>query len=304
MSDRADHGADGATTITAREDATPNGPQGRTIPHDRLVDLLHNTRLTPVQRRIAHYILENPGQVIFLDAYELAAATNVSQASVTRFAQTLGFEGYPSLLSELRQLGVPYEEPEASNILQDGVSQEIRNLHHLRDTLGDEQHITELGRHLSASNPLVVLGLRASAPVAEYFAFFAAKIHPNVRQITQSGTTAGDQLEQAAASGASWALAFALPRCPREMLQLVNQAQRLRISVLAITDVGLNPVRQRANESLTVTVGSRMVFDSYAAPAVLASVLLEALADAAPQQTQERLLRFEETAAEDRYFTQ
>lgn len=304
MSDGHDRatGAD-VQTIAASTGAATGGTRPRTIPHDRLVDLLHNVRLTPVQRRIAHHILENPGAVIFLDAYELAAATNVSQASVTRFAQTLGFDGYPSLLAELRQLAVPHEESDASNILQDGVSQEIRNLQHLRDALGDDERITEIGRQLAASDPLVVLGLRASAPVAQYFAFFAAKIHPDLRLVTQPGTLAEDQLEQAVANGATWAVVFALPRCPRETLELVNRAKRLGMSVLAITDHGLNPVHQAADEALPVPVGSRMVFDSYAAPAVLASVLLETLANGAPRRTQERLLRFEEAAEQGTYFT-
>ena len=52
----------------------------------------------------------------------------------------------------------------------------------------------QVGRLLAASRPLPVLGLRAAAPLAAYFAYFAAKVHPDVRVLDDGGSLLADRL--------------------------------------------------------------------------------------------------------------
>lgn len=68
---------------------------------DRLLD---GRRLSPAQRRIAHYLAEHLHEAIFLSSVELAERAGVSQPSVTRFAIALGFAGFPDLRHALRPL--------------------------------------------------------------------------------------------------------------------------------------------------------------------------------------------------------
>lgn len=72
---------------------------------------LAGRRLSPVQRRIAHYLDEHLAEAVFLSSIELAGRAGVSQPSVTRFAMALGFAGYPELRRALRPLVVRGEEP-------------------------------------------------------------------------------------------------------------------------------------------------------------------------------------------------
>ena len=84
--------------------------------HGGLSVLLDGRRLSPVQRRIAHYLSENLDEAIFLSSVELADRAGVSQPSVTRFAMVLGFAGYPELRQALRPLvlGSGTEAPQES----------------------------------------------------------------------------------------------------------------------------------------------------------------------------------------------
>ena len=50
-------------------------------------------------------------------------------------------------------------------------------------------------------------------------------------------------------------------------------------------------------------IGTGLVFDLHTAPMVLAMVLLQAMCDAAPGDTAERLERFEQSAARRQIFT-
>jgi DNA-binding MurR/RpiR family transcriptional regulator len=271
---------------------------------ERLVGIFNRRRLSPTQRRLARYILDNPREASFLSGVELASRVGVSQPSVTRLAAALGFGGYAEFRGELRRLvlSAPGGERGEGNKFQNAVAEEIGNLETLRESLVDPGVVEELGRELAASEPLVVLGLRASASLAAYFGYFAEKIHPDVRLVGCGGSVAADRLAHARQAGATWMLCFLLPRLPREALEVMAYARRLGLRVAAVTDRRLEPVTRLAETTLTVGVGTRFVFDSQASGMVMAGALLEAVSDADPGRAQARLEDFEQRAAELEWF--
>ncbi|SIR07411.1 MurR/RpiR family transcriptional regulator [Micromonospora avicenniae] len=274
------------------------------VPTERVLDLFHGVRLTPTQRRIAHCLVQHAPAVAYLSAAEVAELAGVSQPSVTRFAVALGHDGYPALRRRLRELtaGAPDGRADAGNELQQAVRAEIGNLDRLAGELADRDRIAGTGQLLAASRPLPVLGLRAAAPLAAYFAYFAAKVHPDVRVLDDGGSLLTDRLEQAAAAGASALLAFVLPRYPRETLDALREARDAGLTVVAITDSPVSPAADHADVLLPAAVGADLVFDLHTAPMALAMVLLQAICDAMPADTQRRLEAFEASAARRQLF--
>ncbi|MFF5171454.1 MurR/RpiR family transcriptional regulator [Micromonospora sp. NPDC000089] len=270
---------------------------------DPLLDLFHGVRLTPTQRRIAHCLVQHAATAAYLSAAEVAELAGVSQPSVTRFAVALGHDGYPALRRRLRELtgggGAPAD---TGNELQRAVRAEMGNLDRLADQLADRKKVAQVGKLLAASRPLPVLGLRAAAPLAAYFAYFAAKVHPDVRVLDDGGSLLTDRLEQAAAAGATALLAFVLPRYPRETLDAMREAQDAGLVVVAITDSPVSPAAECADRVLPAAVGTDLVFDLHTAPMTLAMVILQAICDASPAQTQARLEAFESSAARRQLF--
>ncbi|MDG4759779.1 MurR/RpiR family transcriptional regulator [Micromonospora sp. WMMD710] len=272
-------------------------------PVDQVLDLFDGVRLTPTQRRIAHCLVQHAPAVAYLSAAEVAELAGVSQPSVTRFAVALGHDGYPALRRRLRDLTAAAGRPtDAGNELQQAVRAEMGNLDRLAGQLADRDRIASTGRLLAASRPLPVLGLRAAAPLAAYFAYFAAKVHPDVRVLDDGGTMLTDRLEQAAEAGASAVLAFVLPRYPRETLDALREARAAGLTVVAITDSPVSPATEHADVVLPAAVGAQLVFDLHTAPMTLAMVLLQAICDAAPADTQRRLEAFEASAARRQLF--
>ncbi|WP_330464113.1 MurR/RpiR family transcriptional regulator [Micromonospora zamorensis] len=273
-------------------------------PADRVLDLFQGVRLTPTQRRIAHCLVQHAPAVAYLSAAEVAELAGVSQPSVTRFAVALGHDGYPALRRRLRDLTAttPSGSTDAGNELQQAVRAEMGNLDRLAAQLADRDRIAETGRLLAESRPLPVLGLRAAAPLAAYFAYFAAKVHPDVRVLDDGGSLLTDRLEQAAEAGASAVLAFVLPRYPRETLDALRDARAAGLTVVAITDSPVSPATEHADVVLAAAVGAQLVFDLHTAPMTLAMVLLQAICDATPADTQRRLEAFEASAARRQLF--
>ena len=276
---------------------------------ERILDLFHGARLTPTQRRIAHSLVQHAPAAAYLSAAEVAELAGVSQPSVTRFAMALGYPGYPALRRQLRGLvgvGGPADtggSAEGGNAMQRAVRAEAEHLGRLADQLGNLGAVCEAGRLLAASRPLPVLGLRAAAPLAAYFGYFAAKVHPDVRVLDTGGTLLMDRLDQARAAGAGAMLAVVLPRYPRETLEAVREARAGGLTIVALTDSAVSPAAELADIVLPAAVGTQLVFDLHTGPMAMAMVLLQAMCDAAPEPAQRRLEEFEATAARRHIFT-
>ncbi|MFJ3820984.1 MurR/RpiR family transcriptional regulator [Streptomyces nodosus] len=288
---------------------------GRTVPvtvaspASRLREMFDGQRLSPGHRRIAQFLIEHITEAAYLSITDLAERAGVSQPSVTRFAAAVGFSGYPALREKLQSIalgtrgsspGTPAEE--RCNELQAAVDHEIQNLENLRRDLADPDQVIRLGRALSESAPLTVLGLRISGSLAEYFAYGARRIHPDVRLVTRGGSVAYDALLQSREAGGSWVLAFGMPRHAQETLNVVRVAREAGLKVALITDLGLGPLAEEADVVFATGTGSRLVFDSYAAPGLMAAALLQAMTDADPGRTQARLEDYEQIADQHRFF--
>ncbi|MFI6207143.1 MurR/RpiR family transcriptional regulator [Streptomyces sp. NPDC051041] len=269
-------------------------------PAARLQALFEGHRLTPTQRRIAHSMVRRAADVPFLSSVELAELAGVSQPSVTRFAVALGFDGYPALRRHLREV-VPAEpaadaDAGAHNAYQQAVEAEIENLRHLAGLLADPAPVRRAGRLLAASRPLPVLGLRAAAAQAYGFAYFAAKVHPDVRLLNEGGTMVHDRVDGAVRAGATALLCFALPRHPREVLDALAYAKEAGLTVVTVADSAFAPVAKVSDLLLPAAVGTGLVFDTACAPMLLGRVLLEAMCDDLPD-AQARLEEFDAKAA-------
>ncbi|WP_406000415.1 MurR/RpiR family transcriptional regulator [Streptomyces sp. NBC_00829] len=267
-------------------------------PAARLQQLFEGHRLTPTQRRIAHSMVRRAADVPFLSSVELAEVAGVSQPSVTRFAVALGFDGYPALRRHLREVAPAEAESgqETYNEYQQAVQAEIENLRHLSELLTDPEPVERAGRLLAASRPLPVLGLRAASSQARGFAYFAAKVHPDVRLLDEGGTMLADRIDAARRAGASALLCFALPRHPKEVVETLAHARSVGLRVVTVADSAFAPVAAHSDLLIPAAVGTGLVFDTACAPMLLGRVLLEAMCDDLPD-AQARLEEFDARAA-------
>ena len=273
---------------------------------ERVLDLFQGVRLTPTQRRIAHSLVQHATAAAYLSAAEVAELAQVSQPSVTRFAMALGYDGYPALRRRLREIVTAGQAAPQSigsgTEIQRAIHAEAENLRQLADELADAKQVEAAATLLAASRPLPVLGLRAAAPLATYFAYFAAKVLPDVRVLDSGGSLLADRLDQARAAGATAMLAIVLPRYPRESIDALREARAAGLSVVVITDSPVSPAAEHADITLSAAVGTRLVFDLHTAPMALSMVVLQAICDVSPAEVQRRLEDFEQSAARRQLF--
>ncbi|WP_182906284.1 MurR/RpiR family transcriptional regulator [Microbispora sp. H13382] len=268
--------------------------------------LFDGHRLSPSQRRIARYLLDNAQEAVFFTSADLAERAGVSQPSVTRFAAALGFRGFPEFREALRMSVFGDRPPDTTgdrfNEIQELVDSEIRDLERLRDGLADAGQLRRVAGRLARSSPLLVMGMRISAPLAHLFGYLAEKVLSDVRVLDVPGSVLEDRLSRAAESGAEWVLAIGLPRYPRELAQGLVWARRAGLKVALVTDQPVGRLAELADEVLPAPVSSEFAFDSHAGPTVLCTALLHCMLDVLAAEGQTRLEAFDDRAAERQVF--
>lgn len=252
-----------------------------------LVERCRSHRLSPTQRRVAQSFMDTMPDAAFLSTSEAALRAGVSQPTVTRFASTLGFATYADFRAALRGviLGAGPEPHELAPA--DPVAEAEANLAGLRGTLGSPTMAAAVAT-LADARVLGVVGIRASSAVATYLAYFARRIVDDVRLVTDSDT-ATDALTQMHHAGGAAVIVVAMPRYPASTVRALRHARELGIPSVLLVDTPFVDFANDADHVLVAPVGTGMVFDSHAAPVVLAMALLDGIASAHPRRTQDRL---------------
>ncbi|MCL6548092.1 MAG: MurR/RpiR family transcriptional regulator [Alicyclobacillus sp.] len=256
-----------------------------------------------VNRQIAVYLEQHYREAAFMTSAELAAAVGVSQASISRFAGLLGFNGYGSWIKELHEL-IRLELSAGQRMwfadhptLEDGdnvrdrvLAGEHENLRQLADIV-ESDAFSCLASRLTEAGRVVLVSARASATLIPYAHYFLSKIRPNVHMAVW-GDTLWERLPTEDPAG-TLVVAVAFPRYPRVLIEFVRLLADHGFSVAALTDHPESPVAVHADPVVNVPVTSASVFDSYATPMALLNLLIRRIAQLSPDRTRERLNRIE-----------
>jgi DNA-binding MurR/RpiR family transcriptional regulator len=210
----------------------------------------HRTDLTPKARLIGDFILNHPRKVIFMTTKELSRAARVSEATVIRFVNQLGYKGYGGFLQELRDIidteltlidrvGLADMKAPESERFRRVVFSEIDNLKQLHESL-DLEKVNRAVELLHGSNAIYVIGSRLSYTFAYYLGWSLTKIRTKVNILRGSDSTSIDFLT--IAPEGSLVVIFATTRYPNELIRVGKLAKRLNQTLLVITDGALCPL--------------------------------------------------------------
>lgn len=214
--------------------------------------------LTPKARLIGDYILNNPRKVIFMTTRELSRAARVSEATVIRFVNQLGYKGYGDFLQELRDIidteltlidrvGLTDMKAPESERFRRVVYSEIDNLKQLHESL-DLDKVNRAVELLRDRSAVYVVGSRLSYTFAYYLGWSLTKIRTKIHILRGSDSTCIDFLTIAPVE--SLVVIFATTRYPNELIRLGKLSKRLGQTLLVITDGALCPLIPFADLSI------------------------------------------------------
>ncbi len=264
--------------------------------------------LTKSERAIASYLLANHDEAAFLSAAELAVRLRVSEATVVRFAKSIGYDGFPGLRREVQSLVRVKAAPA------------VRLRHKLEELGGSEGHIfarivemeveylTEALHSIDQADldraVAIILGARRlftygggpSRMLAELAELRLRRFGLMVVAMTASGRDLAETLQLLAPGDAVLATGF--QRGTQELVAILDHAHALGCPSIFITDTLQSQFRDRAAVVLAARRGPVSTFHSLTVPMAIVNTLILSVAMARPQESVAALERLQQLRAD------
>ena len=240
------------------------------------------TRFSKGQKLIAQYILKNYDKVAYMTDCKLGEAVGVSESTVVRFANALGYSGYPKLqdalqeviknkLTTVQRVDMVKEFNDDSAILKKIVKSDMDNI---KDTLEeiDEKAFEEAANRILKAKRIYIVGMRSSFTIAQYLGFYLGIILDSVHVIR---TDMGDAFEQVVKINEDDVLiAISFPRYSKKSYQIVSYAKEKGAHIVSLTDSPFAPVASFTDNLLLVKSNMVSFVDSLVPALSIANALI------------------------------
>ena len=238
------------------------------------------------QKRIANYILEHYDKAAYMTASKLGAEVNVSESTVVRFANELGFEGYPEMQKSLQELirmkltSVQRVEVTNSLIGEGDVLEKIlvsdaeKILRTLEEV--DREAFEAAVDKIVAADKIYIIGVRSSSSLAGFLNFNFRMIFDNVKFVqTTSGSEMFEQIMSIGKDDVMIAISF--PRYSKRIVNAVEYAHNAGADVISLTDSHQSPIAGVADQLLLARSDLVSFVDSLVAPLSIINAIIVAV---------------------------
>lgn len=255
------------------------------------------------QRRIAAYITEHYDRAAYMTAAKLGAVVSVSESTVVRFADELGFDGYPELQHAMQELAktqltaaqrmeVAEDLLRRDNLLEKVLLADADKIRHTLDEL-DAAAFHAAVEKIVAARHIYIVGLRSSAALARFLSFNFLMMFDNVHAV--DGASSSEMFEQILDINANDVLiAISFPRYSQRAVKLTEYAFAAGANVVALTDSPNSPLAACCSQLLTARSDMASFVDSLVAPLSILNAMIAAVSLRRGEEVTRRLHRLEE----------
>lgn len=246
----------------------------------------HYKSLSKGQKRLADYITEHYDKAVYLTAARMGSTVGVSESTVVRFANELGYEGYPELMRSLEELvknrltsvqriEVTSGRIQKDKLLKTVLHSDIENLRQTQETV-DEGQFAEVIERLKNARRVYILGVRSCAALAGFLGFYLNFVLKDVRLIqTNSVSETFEQMLNVGKEDVFIGISF--PRYSKRTARVMEFAKSRGCACIAITDSDMSPLVEFADNSLMCCSNMLSFADSLVAPLSVINALIVAL---------------------------
>jgi DNA-binding MurR/RpiR family transcriptional regulator len=277
---------------------------GMTVEQIRSLIVEQITDMSPQVRRAAQYVLDNPNGVAVNSIRSLATAAGVKPNTLVRMVQSLGFSSF----EEFRQ---PFREnvsngiksfPDQARWLQSLAKTKshgllfsqmaaatLSNIEQLfSGTNADELRV--VAKHIIKSRRTSILGLGTCYALAHGFWYVAQMALDNLELVSNHGTLPIDEVVKLGKGDVLMAISFDPYR--KEIIQAVQLASKLGVTVVSITDSRASPLALAADYVFVAPTQTPQFFPSAVASAELLETLIAFIIAESDQSVIERINEF------------
>ncbi len=238
-------------------------------------------------RVIAEHLLRNPVRGSALSIEDLAAATGVSTATLSRFARLLGFSGFPDLraaladtlqavLRPVEKLRGSFNREDGRSPLREGLEDTLANLRGTAEAI-EPEGLSRIVARLTSARCVYVMGFGLSAHLA---GLLTLGLQPFCRQlvnVVEFGGTENAAGRLMALGPEDVLIAISFPRYATDVVHLTRYAADRKAAIVALTDSAASPLAPLADEVLIARCTHPVLSSSNVAALLVIEALVTAL---------------------------
>ena len=238
------------------------------------------------QRQISAFILEHYDKAAYMTAAKLGALVGVSESTVVRFANELGYEGYPELqhslqelirskLTTIQRIEITNNRIGESDLLEKVLNSDIDKIKRTLDEI-DRDSFDSAVDALCRAGMIYIIGMRSSSSLASFMYHYLNLVFPHVRLVrTTSGSEIFEQLLRISNKDVIVGISF--PRYSKRIINALEYAEKQHAHVIAITDSATSPIAASADDLLLAKSDMASFVDSLVAPLSIINALIVAI---------------------------
>jgi len=268
-------------------------------------------KLSKSHKKIADFLLKNYENASDMSAIKISRKVMVSEATVVRFAVTMGFDGYPEFRRELKSAvnnRLTTLERIDMAVLEKQNAQEKQNVENTQSEQKDEDEVqkeaqtrntlmhilTEDSKCLSQTmevysqrdfyqsvkkihraRRIIILGYRTSRVLAEHMGYYLNLILEDVRVANYGIANDFELLMKIGKEDLVIAMSF--PRYSKRILDALKYVKKQGATIIVLTDSDTSPICTFADCKLIAKSNVYSFVDSLVAPLSLINALIVAV---------------------------
>ncbi len=212
-------------------------------------------RLTPREKSVAEYLVENYQKSAFLTCIEIGKAAGVSDTTVIRLTNSLGYDGFAEMRKELQgivekeitpreQLSTTIKKMVEKDYMQEVFELEKQNLDKTFGMIDLESigHVVEL---LCKARKIFAMGLGLSAAPVRFFSYRLRRIQKDVVEINSSGYSLVEKISMLSISKKDVLIVLDFPRYSKDVYKTMRFVKNeIGATIVLVTDNWLNPQQE------------------------------------------------------------
>ena len=231
------------------------------------------------ERKVADAILNAPSEMAVWTASELAGHAGVSNATVSRIIQRLGYRNFETARQDarkLREIGSPLFMNEKADLVQEdgaygGVARAEAEIIEATLSRLDMGMLHEVAEAIAGAGQVRTLGFRNSRFLADYFTAQIVQLRPDVAPLVLDGQTLAEGI--AGLGEGDVAVVIGLRRRPAHFSKLVRAIAERKARLVLLADGSLREAPAFATWTLDCVVDTSWSRDSYVGALALLRLL-------------------------------
>ncbi|MCH5325038.1 MAG: MurR/RpiR family transcriptional regulator [Eubacterium sp.] len=238
------------------------------------------------QKLIANFILQSYEKAAYMTALKLGNAVNVSESTVVRFANELGFEGYPELqknlqsliknrLTAVQRMNITNDRIGEGSVLKNTLTQDIDRIRRTMEEI-DADKFDEAIEKICSARRIYILGVMSANILARFLDYNFQLIFDNIHFV-QAINKSGIYQQIINMTDEDVFIALSFPRYSQSTISATAYAKECGANVVAITDSAASPLAAYADQLLVARSDMASFADSLVAPLSLLNAMIVAL---------------------------